>query len=81
MEDKAEDLGSFEKTRFDTRNRYNFVTVQGNCKKCENCYSIGLEIRSYLKAANLLPFEPIIGKCVLCKSDDSYVINVIDNWD
>jgi hypothetical protein len=81
MEDRAEDLGSYEKTRFDTRNSYDLVAVQGNCKKCKNCYSIGLEIRSYLKVANLLPSEPIIGKCVLCKIDDSYVINMIDNWD
>ncbi|HEY6885449.1 MAG TPA: hypothetical protein VI278_15555 [Nitrososphaeraceae archaeon] len=81
MEDRVEDLASFEKTRFDTRNSYDFVAVQGNCKNCKNCYSMGLEIRGYLKIANLLPFEPIIGKCVLCKSDDSYVIKVIDNWD
>jgi hypothetical protein len=81
MEDRVEDLASFEKTRFDIRTRYDLVAVQGNCKECKNCYSLGLELRPYLKIANLLPSEPITGDCVLCKTHDSVVFNVIDNWD
>jgi predicted metal-binding protein len=70
MEDRVEDLASFEKTRFDMGARYNYVALEGNCKICKNCYSLGVELQNYLKIANLLPSEPITGDCVLCNAYD-----------
>jgi hypothetical protein len=81
MGDLVEDLASFEKTRFKIRTRYDYVALEGNCKKCKNCFSLGLMLRDYLKVANLFPSEPVTGNCPNCKDYDSVVYKMIENWD
>jgi hypothetical protein len=81
MGDLVEDLASFEKTRFKIRTRYDYVALEGNCKKCKCCYSVALPLRPYLDVANILPSEPVTGTCMLCKDPESFVYKVIENWD
>ena len=81
MEDRIEGHATFEKARFEIRNRYDFVAIEGNCKKCKICFSLGIDLRSYLNVANLFPTEPVTGDCVKCNTYDSVVFKMIENWD
>lgn len=77
MLDGSKNPENFENRRFELRDRYDMVTVEGVCKNCNSCFSIGIPLQGYLKIANVLPSDPAMTKCVLCHTDDSYVINVL----
>jgi hypothetical protein len=81
MEDIVEDLADFEKTRFESRNRYDEVALEGNCTKCKRCYSNALPLRPYLDLVNILPSEPVTANCILCKDQKSFEYKTIKNWD
>jgi hypothetical protein len=77
MLDGSKNPENFENLRFELRDRYDEVAVEGVCKKCDSCFSIPLPLQDYLKIAKVLPSEPAITKCLQCHTDGSYVINVL----
>lgn len=78
MEDKAQDLSTFEQLRFQMKHRHDAVTLEGYCDKCKTRYSIALELIGYLKVANFIPSKPVMANCSLCKERYCYMINLIE---
>ena len=67
MEDKAQDLSTFEKLRSELKQRHDAVALEGYCSKCKTRYSIAFPLMDYLKVANFIPSKPVISDCALCK--------------
>ncbi len=78
MEDKAQDLPTFEKARFLVKDRHDAVALEGYCDKCNTRYSVAIPLMDYLALANFIPSKPLTGDCVKCKEKNCYTINLIE---
>ena len=74
MRTKVGDFRGYEKMRFETRNNYNTVSLQGICLSCNNYTSLGLELIQYLEEIHRNPGSNIILSCPACGTDDNLVI-------
>ena len=68
------DFTGFEKIRFETRDKYNIVSLQGVCLSCNHYTTLGLELIQYLEEIHRNPGSNIIQSCTACGTDDKFVI-------
>jgi len=71
---KVGDFRGYEKIRFETRNDYNIVLLQGIYLNCNNYTSLGLELIPYLEEIHRNPRLSIILFCPACRTNNSLVI-------
>jgi hypothetical protein len=73
MEREAIFREGFEYVRFEYRDRYDMVTVEGHCKNCGEDMNVGMEIIYYLERTQAPSEGPILGNCPKCKSESSVI--------
>jgi hypothetical protein len=74
MHTEVGDFRGYEKIRFEARNNYNVVALQGICLSCNKYTSLGLELIQYLEEIHRNPRSNIILPCPACGTDDNLVI-------
>jgi hypothetical protein len=68
----SNNIENFEKTRFEIRNNYEEIVVEGLCQKCKLYHVMRLSIIEYLDKINYKEYET--GTCPVCKID--YTIRI-----
>ena len=66
---------NFERVRFDIKEKYDMVIMEGHCRNCNQYWYRGGNIVEYLKAIALHPTNPIMARCPTCNIDDSSTIH------
>ena len=74
MHTEVGDFRGYEKIRFEARNNYNVVALQGICLSCNKYTSLGLELIQYLEEIHRNPSSNIILPCPAFGTDDNLVI-------
>jgi hypothetical protein len=67
---------NFERVRFDIKEKYDMVIMEGHCRNCNQYWYRGGNIVEYLKAIALHPTNPIMARCPTCNIDDSSTIHI-----
>jgi len=83
IERKAEEgchaFGTFERVRYKTKDRPEFVTIEGQCKNCKGYVSAAFPLNEYLQEVlKAYPSEVVVFKqCPACKNDDSLEFSLV----
>jgi hypothetical protein len=74
MERQVKYIRGFEELRYQLRNQPNILALEGVCQSCGLPSPIQIEIIEYLENTKLLPSDPILVRCRICKKYASITV-------
>jgi CRISPR/Cas system type I-B associated protein Csh2 (Cas7 group RAMP superfamily) len=71
MESHVKNVKGYEELRFDLRNHYDVITLEGKCRSCGHPSPISIKIFEYIDRIKLLANNHVNTGCGVCGRDSS----------
>jgi Zn finger protein HypA/HybF involved in hydrogenase expression len=77
MFELVKDVKSYERLRYDLREKYDILAMEAKCEKCHYVFCIEISILEYLEISEPKRYDEASNICPKCKSHNSIIIPTI----